>query len=54
MADTKRALKNNRVVLALTKSTARVIRNGERKRDSYSIGMWLSVAVDALRKIKKC
>ena len=32
MADTKRALKNNRVVLALTKSTVRFIRNKKEKR----------------------
>ena len=34
MADTKRALKNNRVILALTKSTVRFIRNTKKKRDS--------------------
>ena len=33
MADTTRALKNNRVGLALTKSTVRLIRNIKRKRD---------------------
>ena len=31
MADTERALKNNRVVLALTKTTVRFIRNTKRK-----------------------
>ena len=34
MTDTERVLKNNRVALELTKSTVRVLRNTERKRDS--------------------
>ena len=36
MADTERALKNNRVALALTESTVRVIGNTKRKLLSFA------------------